>query len=579
MTGTGEKARALFLALIMVVSVVGMTVAIGGSAVAVATDDTTLTKGDAQTVIDGSANQSLDRISIQDDIGGAMGGGESNIVLPDGVTVNESQSDVVAFTNSDTLDVTGVSVSADGNEITVTHDGNTEVDDVLRVRDVVVDVAPDTVAANANTLDLSAEIQAGSETYSDAFTVNKATLGGGGGSVDLGSTQQTVALGSVAVNELGTIGNQTTLTVYANESNGITFDESVDPTTVVSGTTGDIAVDSDNIEISATEITIPISNEATAAGDSIELADVSVNVTGDAEAFKLTAEAEAAESTGVFTVDNSGFGEVSITEPDTSVDFAASPDAISIAKNEQTLSENIVVDVGDTGEVGQDTNVTIKLNDSSGVSFAAVGDVTGADTADSSTTDDTDENNAFSGSLDDLVVNENNITVRVTGSELNADDEITFANVQVNTTEDSAGDYIPVAEIQADTDATVLDVSSDTNVQSVVEPSASFSDGDQEVYVDNDGIASVGLSQIDVTDNAEGTFNGIVADSSANATVSLPENTGVTFDKSSTPEDGVTTAVVNDNEIELELSDNGNFFIADGDSLYFNVTEDADEVV
>ena len=584
MTGiSGKQFRAVFLAALMCLWVFAGTMAFaGGAAAETSGTDTTLIEGDDQSLIDGSANQSLDRVAIQDDLGGALGGGETTLVLPDGVTVNESQSDITPFTNSSTLEVTGNSVSADGSEITVTHTGNSQADEVLRVRNIVVDVAPDTVNTDGASLDLTAETQAGTETYSGAFsnvykptldaTTEDVPLGAAGHTLDGNADDLAIDTGDPSLD--GQIGNQTTVTLFANESNGLTWDTSIDAASVVDTGNSGVDVDTDGIEVNANTITIPVESEAGQGAGQIVFDEtvLAANTTADATTDSnvlLSATVEPVEATGDVSVIKSA--KIDITSPATTVDASSGTtnQDLSVAKTQQTFGQ-VDVNLGND-EVAGNTNVTLVLNNS---------DVT-FDTSASTDVGSTSDGEADDTLVDDVEINENNITATfngTSGAPSNASDVIQFGDntgISLNVSENAEpGDVEFAAQFSAGADSPTLEVADSTNVITLNEPSAAFG-ANEELAVDNDGSQGVSVANVDLTDNAADADQ--IVDSE-NATISLPENTGVTFDQRSNivGSSDIDDATVTDTEIEISFTDGAPTTI---ENLNLNLTADADAAV
>ena len=579
MTGRTEQAKSIFLAAVMVMSVIAIGAAgFAGSAAAQTSGDLTLVEpAPNQDVIAGSANQSVSRISVDSDIGGALGGGETIYELPNGVTVNEAESDLNAFTSGDGLTVTGVEVINSGSAIRVSHDGQSNKDEVLRLDGLVVDTASDLSASTDNdgeTLDITFDIQ-GNNADLGVFNAYKPKLAGSAENVNLGGSGQTLDeaddLSIDTANVSGQIANQTTVTLLANESNGLTWDTSLDPTSVVDTGSSSVDVDTSNIEVTANEITIPIESDAGAGNNQLNFDDsvLAVNTTGDATTsnnVKLGATVEAVESTGTVSVVSQA--EVNIQAPGTTITFDSDNNAaLSVEKDQQTLTQDIDVSPA-AGDIGNDTNVTISLNNT-GVTFDKSATPTVAD--------DTGGANFPKG----VEINQNNITVQFNGSQPSDLDSqggetISFASVGLNVSENAEpGATVEIsAEFQSASDSPVLEIADPDNFITINEPSATFDGNDQDVFVDNDGITGLKLTNLNLTENSDTTQ----IDSSFNATVSLPSDTGVTFDNRSTATDnGVDKQIVTPTELELELNDDSDVEI--GNNIQFNVTADADEVV
>ena len=579
MTGANRsQVKSLFLATVMVLSVIAIGAAgFAGSAAAQGGDIGNSNNLD-QDLVAGSADQPNNRIVFKDNFGTAFGtqSGNSNptvIEFDEGITVEPNgnvEPAIDILYNTGDVTVTGVNIS--GNTIEIEQDGLTSVDDKLIVRSGVFNISTDSDIDASNSgvnAGFTVNHRTSDTSFGDVYDVHKPIIDGSSGAADvaIGSTGETLdtTMSGLTLSTstiAGQIGNDSTVTLSVNESDGITWDTSIGQGDVISGTT-DLEYDESGIEIGANTISVPVT-EATTVDSTItfDYDALAVNTTGDAntaENSQITATVEARDSTGTVDAEVGSNAEINVQPADTNV-YTESTD-VSVAKNEQALATNGSATVSGTpnvvvaltgSELGDSENLTLVTNNS---------DVT-FDT--SSAVQVEAENDDFAGAdhtstgdgptANGVTVNPTNVTIQADGTSV-SDGEVGFYGVQLNVSEGAdLSDFEIRAQLKSSSDAPTVEAVGN-EVYTVTEPSADFGGSDQDVYVDNGvGVTGTGVANFDIIANAENQIN-----QGENVTITIPDSTGLTFDTSAATsigdQDATETGVtVNETEIDIEFS-------------------------
>ncbi|PGF14376.1 hypothetical protein CP556_21515 [Natrinema sp. CBA1119] len=561
MTGdnTTEKLRAVLLATMMVISVVAMTTAFAGSAAAA----TNVSSGN-QDVVLGAEAQSLGTSTTSftisettDDFGGS---GSGEITVPDGVTFNQTQSDLtVRQTSSGSLSNVRFT---DSQTIKFDYSGFSSTSaDSISFGQLYMDVSQDAGSS------FKVDTRVGVNSQSLTITTHQASISGPSGSFGAASTGNNIGTVTVSTATVdGQIGNQTDLIIYANQSNGVTLDTSVDVASTI--TDNNDNVNESAATISEEKIVVPVTSDF-AAGDSVDLDGLAVNLTADASDSALTVEATPASDTGGSLTSTTG-NQIAVTKP--GVSLGSSFD-LAVGQEGQATGDTITVTSSANGDIGDGTNVTVMLNDSdvtfdtSGTVTATVNNVTGpnGETAESKNAP--------------AVVNENNLTVNVSG-DFEATDNVVFSGFSLNVTNQPAdGTDVKVsAQTQSSPNGAVI-TSEDTGTFITLQRPDYTYNGDT-VDVDNDGEDQNALKDITVASATDSD----IADNT-NITISIADGSGVTFDQSDSntltlgfddTATQVNPAVINEQNVTVEVKN----FDSSGEAVVFqnigvNVTADA----
>ena len=263
-----------------------------------------------QTLRAGSSAQSLGLIKVKDVSGGDSPLASRTILtMPDGVTINAAESSVLATTTSGGFSVTGTEV-VDESTLRIEHSGSSNNGETLRVSGVVVDVAPDVSASQGGAANAINVDYATGSLDSNLLTVEKPQLQTGGTEdVSAGAEQQNLedSISTITIqasgNVAGQIANGSDIVINANQSNGVTFDADVDPTTLTTTTTGNAEVDMSAATLTKTALTIPVTDHFN-AGDKLDIDvkdgndELFIDVAGDATDSKFSGTVVANQSSG-----------------------------------------------------------------------------------------------------------------------------------------------------------------------------------------------------------------------------------------------------------------------------------------
>ncbi|MCD2201007.1 surface glycoprotein [Halobacterium sp. KA-4] len=544
---------------------------------------TSISSADTESVLAGSHSQELGLIKVKDISGGDSPLAERTILnLPDGVTINESQTDLLVTTTSGNLAVTGTTI-VDENTLRISHSGSSESGQTLRVSGLVVDTAPDVAASQGGQeLDIEVDYATGNfnsgllTTYKPGTQLAGSPSVAAGGTSTLGEGNDLTVTTATVDNQ---IANQTNIVIHANESNGITFDTSVDPAEGGDNIVADSGVDSGTVKVDDTdgeisltesEITIPVTANFT-AGDTLTIdgSALSINATGTASSGALfNVETETLDSTGPVTAEQ--------TAPDTTVTVKkpkvvlgnAGPVTQTVGLNGQIVTESDTVgtsggttagtdnavSVTDTsgGQMVAGTNVTLTLNNSD-VTFDTSRDASPElngdyDAGDNDGDDSKNIDAQVTGDVDvgDVTIHEHSIEVSLVdedGSATAENERLLLDDVYLNASSDlaDATDVHVISTTQAGTDspdvtATSNETDSTYNIQ-YQKPNVAFNnaEGDNATMpIDNDGRTGFEVGSDGIADDAIDINGDSSTQAAANTyvNITLESGTGVTFDTS-----------------------------------------------
>lgn len=539
----------------------------------------------------GSAAQELDLIRVRDVSGGGSPLSARTIFeMPDGVTINESATDLLVTTTSGNLDITITgSQIVDENTLRINHSGSSVNGEILRVSGVSVDVASDVPASQGGVAsDINVDFATGN--LDTALVTAEKPQIQTGATQDIsagGNDQDATSLSPIVVqtgtNVDGQIANQTDIVINANASNGVTFNTDTDPTTLTTVTTGNAEVDISSATLTEDALTIPVTAHFD-AGDSVSIDatagdTLDVDATGNAEDAKLSATVVANGTTGdVTTQSSSNNPDINIQKPEIDIGNGDANDPAGqavIGASATDTNDNFVNIVGgaaDRIDVNFQTNnplrsgsdIVIQTNRSD-VTF-----VTGASTG---TTVANNDDQTFDAEVTTGVPSVTNINININQNEI----VVTLNNPQnIGNNDVLSLNELPVSVASSVPDETSVAVgivvetspSSGTTVTTTsnnTDPENDFLELERpDVLLNNDNNATVdidadGESQFvdpDIAANNAGaeTDNALVIDAEdvndqidtdTTVSVELEDNTGVTFDQSVTATNDGTTGLSN----------------------------------
>jgi hypothetical protein len=175
----------------------------------------------------GSAEQELGLIRIKDVSGDSPLAKRTLLNMPDGVTVDAAASDLFVTTTDGGISSTSASVEDNGNTIRLDHTGSSTSQEVIRLRGVVVNVAPNATASQSGADNSITIDYATSELSADLLKIERPRLLTNGQTTLTAGQTSSQALGNDIDIQTGNnlpnqIGNQTNIVIKANQSNGIT---------------------------------------------------------------------------------------------------------------------------------------------------------------------------------------------------------------------------------------------------------------------------------------------------------------------------------------------------------------------
>jgi surface glycoprotein (TIGR04207 family) len=243
-----------------------------------------------QTLIFGNANNSVNLLQFQDATDDSAFSGSVTLKLPQGVTVNNSASDLnpntVIGTGSLSGEINSVSVSNNNREVTIDLAASSDTGDKIRFTggSLVVDVDPTqfNTRGGSDNFDLGAvqfdhslgQVSIDNPDLFNANQLNPGTTITGSLSVNQNgqalSQSSSIDLDNV---DAGAIGNGTAIEVRLN--NGVTFDESIAGDDIVPAGTD---IDGDNtdelntsaVTVNGDTLTIPISDPVDSNDNTID---------------------------------------------------------------------------------------------------------------------------------------------------------------------------------------------------------------------------------------------------------------------------------------------------------------------
>ena len=504
---TKEKLRAVLLAAVMITSAVAMTAAFAGSAAAA--EDTSSGDSGVDVTLDtnnddliaGSANQSLGTLTISDVANDSVGGNltaRTLVTLPKGVTVNQSQSDLIASTNqSGGLEVTDTTIENNGRTLRLDH-GNSvgQANESIRIRGLVVDTSP-SLSTSADSINVDTAVGAADFTVFENVEKPSASVADGS-SVAVDSTDE--SFGNLDIdtgdNLNGQIGANTEIVIGLPDESGISFNSS--ETDMTSGTVPG-PVDGESATVNDKRVTVPVTEDV-GSGDNpqIQFTGISVDTTPSAQNANISVSVDAVESTGSIdlTADRGGNPAVQVNtlELYTGADTSAA-DSVSTSGAQQIFQndpdgetgvdaagsniENITVNSPSSAveieRADSDTLVEVSIPDSADISF---------DTSQQASVSASASNNIDSdGSITTNYADDKTLEVVVPAGSGGDDDNDQFeiTNVAYNLSAGASGN----TTLTATTNATQTVVDS-SNVITVNQASVDEVKGD----VDGDGVAN-----------------------------------------------------------------------------------------
>ena len=555
----------------------GAGMAFTGSAAALGS--TNITNSD--TVVLGAFDQSIteeDNFIIDESSVNEFGSsGSGEITVPDPVTFNQSASNPTVLQTSDG------SISnarfTDSRTLEFDYSGlNTSQKTNIQFGALSLDV-PESAGTT-----IAVDVRVGTATATKDVTTNQPTLSVSGGNnanpsgntgnqqVGAAATSDVFSVEVATATEDGQIGAGTNVVLFANESNGITFDTSLSASsdasdlTYSNGANGNLDTVNASISSSGDRLTIPVTNDFS-SGESVIVEGLQVNATADASDSQLSADTTPAN--GLSSVSGlSAAGRIDVVKP-----------TVSVTDNNDAVvglngTGDITVDISSSsaGDIASGTNVTITLNNSN-VTF---------DTTQGLDPTTGGSNNDLITANDDLIT-ENSITFEAE-ADSDGDETVQLSNVAFNISNQAADeeDVQVSAETQGSASGPLITSSDGSTFLTLQRPSYSYS-GDT-VDVDNDGEDQNVLSDITV----DSVIGGDIADST-NVTVSIAGGSGVTFDQSDSntlatsfnnsggdSASAVNPAVINEQNVTVEVTgiDNSDEDVT-FENVGVNVTADA----
>jgi hypothetical protein len=552
-----------------------------------------------QSIVAGSADQELNQIRIQDQSGGEFSG-LLTISMPDGVSINESASNLnlnTVTTLDGTVTIDSVSVVNSGNDIEFDLSGTSSAGERIRIKPGALHVSTDgstfdtgSATSGTSSLDVSVEHFSGTlntdtDTGSNGLvTATSPTTGNPGATgealninTDSQNLDDRLQVSGIDQNEVGADTNL----VLTVDGTGTTFDQSVDLTTVIGasdGTEDDLDVDGDgtdeldvaNASITDTTLTVPVNNTITDnngfpytvafrtsdadAGEGVRF-NTSGAATGAAD-LNVTVESTA-PSTGSYqlgAVDSPTFNDRINGIDAPSLDFTSDAKVV-VGANNQDPANDLTIDL--STPVQENTFLNITTNNT---------DVTFDTSTDVSASDLSYGNDIGSGNINNVTVESDVIAIGLGTETSEADgdfggdggDEITIGfNSENKFSLNVSSAPVDNTKVQFNATNNPVQFVDSTNVLDLERPDVSLNNGaNAPVAVDNDG----GQFEVDPAAGQGLTIqsddiNGQISDAT-NVTITLESDTGVTFDKSADVESGsdaVTGGSANDDDGDFSI--------------------------
>ena len=588
MTSRREQFRAIFLATVMVVSMVAMgATALAGSAAAdpssqevEANFDGDLSAsfdvdGENAEILAGSAEQDLPRLELEDnDVGGVLSG-DIEITLPDELSFDTDEDPTITATGDVSFEDDRFEFENDGQTLVISVDDSSSDGDTVRVTDLAVEATPD-IDADFEGEILEAEITTGHVTGTDDFDLfdahlNEMTDQNGGATVPADGSSaldETITIDTATPADPATgetfdtnpnfpVDEGTDITIVANETDGISFDTSETDVDDIADDLSDEAppFDVDEISVSDQELTLPV-NETfefderyDIIGDNIEI-EAAPDATDDSE---LEMTYEATNSTGV--VEASSEYEISVINPDfeifsDNIDLAAgvhgqeideSFDADDLDGIDNSLDTQFgVTPTDDDGQIEEGQNVTLVMNST---------DVTFAEENKELEIIHLYNGGSEQGSVSDIIdvkidedAGESHLTFEVTddfgeideGEEINRDEAFIIEETEsldFNVSSEAEDEELVGFEVLTGEDDEVVSEPEADNLLEVdtIDINADLPDSTDEIFVDGAGADGYPLElDIDTPTMTDGSTN--VIDDGTNLTVELEPTADYEFD-------------------------------------------------
>jgi surface glycoprotein (TIGR04207 family) len=412
----------------------------------------------SQALSAGSGAQTLDLIKIRDVSGGNSPLAQRTILtMPDGVTINETESDLLVTATSGDLSVTSTEI-VDENTLRIEHSGSSEGGQTLRVSGLAVDVANDVDASYSGVVsDINVDYATGNlDTGLVTAHTPRVYLNGqidvGAGSTGAPVDQDVVVSAPSASNGdlSGIIANQSEIVIYANESNGVTWDASVDPSSLSYTDSGN-NVNTSAVSISENQITVPVTSDFS-GGDSFQIDgdnSLKINVSTTASSSLLNADTEATTSTGVVAAEQTSTSQnIKVKKPQ--LTFDGSGETLAVGEEGKQLSStsaDVIVDSQTQGDLvtgdGSATDQTGWLNftiNRSDVTFDTSIDDGNADPIDVAATG-SGEIRVDGGNEGNIVATNTTLSVPVESTGMmDASEQVSVQNIPLNVSDSAPED-------------------------------------------------------------------------------------------------------------------------------------------
>ncbi|QZA89737.1 surface glycoprotein [Salinarchaeum sp. IM2453] len=537
MTSRREQFRAIFLATVMVVSMVAMgATALAGSAAADPEAD--FSEGDISAgfttgldnaeLIAGSGDQATNVFVIED--GGTDGAidGTTTIELPENVSFSDGldEDDIQTSKNSE-ADFTFTDVTiVDDQTLEVEIDGPTSHDDQLRLKGLEFDTTPD---LGSDDEDVNIDVFLG-DVDEQVFDPQKPSLDDDDdssvGADSSGEGLETLTVETAdATDGLSEANSQIAEgedVIFTIEDEGLEF-ANVDDISIEGGSDAG-NIEEDDISAEANELFLPVS-ESFESGQSVHVENIQVDVDADVpDETELSMTTEAEASTGSVEADETH--TIAISKPELTI-FGSDEVTLGAGINGQEIAEpddDFVVEItNQEGVIAENTNITLATNNSD-VTFDERQEITIYDNDESEVSADYD-----------VVIEDNVLTFNVTDSPP-ADGESLFIadasdeeSLDFNTSADIDDETSVDIELQTGETGEVTSVDENALIsveKADVEVGQSFGEFDEIPVEDADAHGSI----IGNPGNGDDAITVVPAEISDDDAVQVADGTNITFE-------------------------------------------------
>ncbi|MFB6197767.1 MAG: beta strand repeat-containing protein, partial [Halobacteriaceae archaeon] len=493
----------------------------------------------SQNISAGSATQTLNLITIRDiSATGNQLGTRTILTMPDGVNINKTAS------NKNNYLVSGYNIAGykimDSNTLRINHSSSSNSGDQINIKGLVVDTTADVSASPGGTrLDINVDYALGS-LDSGLVTVHKPGIVENSGATQVGASTTQNGVGTItistpaAADQIGPNAGMDELVVYANKSNGITWDLSTDPTkqSIYSSPT---KIDHLNASFASdNKLVIPV-NTTFNGGDTLSLSSpLSINASGTAQDSTFTAEVKAANSTGVVSAETLDASGQAVTIQRPTFDWRNKNDKLTVGRDSSTLSSSspyFKITLTADNQLAAGQNVTITTNNSK-VTFdrSLQGSVT------ASVTDGPGGASIRDGGT--VKITANKLTFELTGSNLKNNDDIEIqgtspaVNISSDAVETDVGFNLTTSP-GADRED-VVSTETDNDPLNLERPNVDINGGNNFTVLTGDTTnisTELGGSATDdeITYDEDSNKSDLVEGADNNITFSLERGSGITF--------------------------------------------------